>query len=62
MDVLLASAREQVLAEVDGEVVGVGQVGSHVGGEEDVDLLLGEELGSEGSRRDFDLGYVGRLH
>jgi len=45
VDVQFAFAGDQVFAEVDREVVVVGQVSSDVDGEEDVELFLRAELG-----------------
>ena len=48
---LLLLARHELFQEVDGHVVGVGQVHADVTGEEVVDLLLAVVLGLEGLGR-----------
>ena len=59
---LLALAGHDVLEEVDGEVVAVAEVGPRVHSEEDVDLPLRAELGSEGCGGDLALLGVDGLH
>ena len=59
---LLAPAHHDVLQEVDGQVVAVGEVRLRVDGEEDVDLALGAELGAEDGGGDRLLDLLLGLH